>query len=133
MLTRTVESYVSLFASSTLLPVFKLHLCLEGASMEFFPAVADLESAVLAAVDVLDGAMASVPTIQSWLSGASPYSTSCIGLDPAVAERSRASLRCSLETQLQGPLQHLEAYSACAGIYNCYTVLHAIYCMYREV
>ena len=65
MLTRTIEHYVTLFdpANSTQLPQFKVQLCLEGNSMEFFPSVSDLEATILCFVDTVASAMSNVPNI----------------------------------------------------------------------
>ena len=66
LLTQTISHYVSLFAASNVvhLPQFKLQLCLESGQMEFYPALSDLESAILSAVHTVANAMSSVPDIQ---------------------------------------------------------------------
>lgn len=66
LLSQTIHQYVSLFREedSTRLPQFKLQLCLEGSSMEFFPSISELESTVLCVVDTVSMAMRRVSTIE---------------------------------------------------------------------
>ena len=66
MLSHTIEEYLLLFEekNTTRLPQFKLQLCLEGQTMEFFPSVSELESAVLSLVDTVANAMSNVSTIE---------------------------------------------------------------------
>lgn len=66
LLSQTIHHYVSLFREedSTLLPQFKLQLCLEGLCMEFFPSISELESVVCCLVDTVSNAMSQVSTIE---------------------------------------------------------------------
>lgn len=66
LLSRTINRYLLLFREddTTRLPLFKLHLCLEGQSMEFFPSTPELESAILCLVDTVANAMSNVSTIE---------------------------------------------------------------------
>ena len=66
MLSCTIEQYLLLFReeNTTLLPQFKLQLCLEGQAMEFFPSTSELESAILSLVDTVANAMSNVSTIE---------------------------------------------------------------------
>ena len=68
MLSQTIEQYVELFREedTTCLPQFKLHLCLEGQAMEFFPSIAEFESAVVHLVETVAGAMSNLSTIEVW-------------------------------------------------------------------
>ena len=66
LLSRTINKYLLLFKEedTTRLPLFKLHLCLEGQAMEFFPSTSELESAILCLVDTVANAMNNVSTIE---------------------------------------------------------------------
>lgn len=66
MLSQTIQQYVGLFRldDTTWLPQFKLHLCLEGESMEFFPSIAELESAVVYLVETVATSMSNLSTIE---------------------------------------------------------------------
>lgn len=66
LLSLTIEQYVRLFRAedNTCLPQFKLHLCLEGMAMEFFPSISELESTVLCLLDTVANAMSQVSTIE---------------------------------------------------------------------
>lgn len=66
MLSLTIQHYVELFklADTTHLPQFKLHLCLEGQSMEFFPSIAELESAIVYVVETVATSMSNLSTIE---------------------------------------------------------------------
>jgi dynein heavy chain len=68
MLSQTIQQYVELFREEdkTRLPQFKLHLCLEGQAMEFFPSIAELESAVVHLVETVAAAMSNLSTIEVW-------------------------------------------------------------------
>lgn len=63
VLTATIQHYMALFKEedTTCLPVFKLQLCLEGQTMEFFPSLSELEAAILCPVDVVAAAVSTVP------------------------------------------------------------------------
>lgn len=66
MLSLTIQQYVELFslADTTHLPQFKLHLCLEGQSMEFFPSIAELELAIVFLVETVATSMSNLSTIE---------------------------------------------------------------------
>ena len=66
LLTRTALAFVDLFKpeNEALLPVFRLHLCLEENEMVFFPSPGDLEVALLTVVDTVAGALQNVGKIQ---------------------------------------------------------------------
>lgn len=66
MLSLTIQHYVELFCleDTTRLPQFKLHLCLEGQSMEFFPSIAELESVILCLVETVATSMSNMSTIE---------------------------------------------------------------------
>ena len=66
MLGLTIQQYVDLFSleNTTHLPQFKIHLCLEGQSMEFFPSIAELESAVVFLVETVATSMSNLSTIE---------------------------------------------------------------------
>jgi hypothetical protein len=66
MLSLTIQRYVELFdlENMTSLPQFKLHLCLEGQSMEFFPSIGELESAIVYLVDTVATSMSNLSTIE---------------------------------------------------------------------
>lgn len=66
LLSQTILHYIQLFGEqdTTCLPQFKLQLCLEGSSMEFFPSIPELEQAILCLVDTISNAMSQVSTIE---------------------------------------------------------------------
>ena len=66
LLTRTIHAYVTLYdARNTIhLPQFKLLLCLDEGSMQFFPSAADMEQAVLFPVHTIASTMQKVPVVQ---------------------------------------------------------------------
>lgn len=66
LLSLTILRYVELFDTdnTTRLPQLKLQLCLEGNSMEFFPSISELESAVVYLVDVVSNSMSNLSTIE---------------------------------------------------------------------
>lgn len=66
MLSLTIQRYVQLFSEedTTRLPQFKLHLCLEGQSMEFFPSVSELQSAIMYLVETVAASMSNLSTIE---------------------------------------------------------------------
>ena len=65
MLMATIQHYVALYREddTTCLPQFKLDLCLEGRSMEFFPSLSELEGAIVCLVETVANAMSNVPSI----------------------------------------------------------------------
>ncbi len=154
MLSRTIEQYLLLFRAenTTRLPQFKLQLCLEGKSMEFFPSMSELESAILCLVDTVANAMSNVSTIevsicscvqsvcftvwlvQGWLSGASPCPTVVVGVDPALVSSAMATLKEALSRNLQGPLEYLHLYSERHAYLVCVEMsLILLWCVCREV
>lgn len=64
-------------------------------------------------------------SMQGWLSGASPCPTVVVGVDPALVTTSSSTLKEALSRNLQGPLDHLQLYSA--YIYSS----HACNCTYN--
>ena len=69
LLTATIQHYEKLYQKdgSQLLPQFKLHLCLDGRNMEFFPSLTEMEATALCPVDVVASALKDVSCIKVWL------------------------------------------------------------------
>ncbi len=128
-----MESYVSLYEGSAIsgLPLFKLQLCLDEGSMQFFPSIPDLEQTVVFVIETVSSAMSSVPQIQvtalpppstslthvlppslpqGWLSGASPCPTIPSGVERGMLKRCEGIVKQALHRNLQGPQQHMAYY-----------------------
>ena len=75
LLTATIRQYQSLYeeGGNGYLPQFKLHLCLDGKNMEFFPSLAEMEATALCPVDVVASALRDVACIKVRLNYIRPW------------------------------------------------------------
>lgn len=66
LLTSTILSYMDIYQDegSRSLPQFKLHLCLDGRNIEFFPSLGELEMTVLCPVEITAAAMSDVSCVK---------------------------------------------------------------------
>jgi len=66
LLTTTIQRYEELYQEEgrEFLPQFKLHLCLDGKNMEFFPSLAEMEATALCPVEVVASALKDVSCIK---------------------------------------------------------------------
>ena len=67
LIARTIIAWESLFLEEnrTSLPLFKMELILDDDNnMQFYPALGDVEAAVLHVVTAVSGTMQNVPTVQ---------------------------------------------------------------------
>lgn len=67
LINRTISAWESLFfeENKNCLPLFKMELILDDDDhMQFYPALGDVEAAVLHVVSAVSGTMQNVPTVQ---------------------------------------------------------------------
>lgn len=100
------------------LPIFKMELTYDNDKMEFYPYYSDLEECLIFIVTQLTKTMQSVPTVQSWLSGTNDLSNIDVTVADHVINRCTTKLKEACKVNFEGPQEHLQSYSKCAGIYK---------------
>nr|XP_026690532.1 dynein heavy chain 12, axonemal isoform X1 [Ciona intestinalis] len=110
LVTRSLQHLVNLFDldDKLQLPIFHLELTFDEGNMEFYPSFQDLEECVMLVANTICSSMHSVPTVQSWLTGAA----SAVYIDTQVADyianQALASLKHAVKTNFEGPQDHMD-------------------------
>ncbi|XP_015752501.1 PREDICTED: dynein heavy chain 12, axonemal-like [Acropora digitifera] len=113
LITRTLLAWESLFyeENRNRLPLFKMELILDDDDhMQFYPALGDVEEAVLYVVSSVESTMQRVPTVQSWLGGGNTVTHVDASLDKEVLSRCTKFLQDAVNTNLQQPVEYLHSF-----------------------
>ncbi|CAK8689424.1 unnamed protein product [Clavelina lepadiformis] len=109
LVVRSLDHWVSLFDldDKCKLPIFKMELTFDEGKMEFYPSFQDLEECILFVADTISGSMHSVPTVQSWLSGAA----STVNVDTSITDDRvmsvLATLRDAVKHNFEAVQEHM--------------------------
>ncbi|XP_020624937.1 dynein heavy chain 12, axonemal-like [Orbicella faveolata] len=113
LINRTISAWERLFfeENKNCLPLFKMELILDDDDhMQFYPALDDVEAAVLHVVSAVSGTMQNVPTVQSWLGGGNTVTHVDAGVDKQVLSRCTKFLKDAVSTNLQQPIEYLHSF-----------------------
>lgn len=112
LLWRTVEEFVKLFDPryQERLPIFKMELTFDEDKIEFYPTFQDLEDIVLGLIERISEALQNVPTVSSWLSGASAPVNVDTELPEHVLQWALGTLKTAVTRNLEGAKAHYDSY-----------------------
>ncbi|RMX38335.1 hypothetical protein pdam_00005508 [Pocillopora damicornis] len=112
LINRTITAWTDLFhKDKSCLPLFKMELILDDDDhMQFYPALGDVEAAVLHVISTVAGTMQHVPTVQSWLAGGNTVTHVDAAVDNDVLLRCTKFLKDAVNFNLQQPIEYLHSF-----------------------